>query len=202
MTQPEQQRGADRHHLGAAARRFSGLAMPPQAAVRAPGRWAPAGWDAAGGSVARRATCCWVIVLVGRVGPPSTPPQMLRFQCQKTNDPIERYDKVLELLSAADFQYPKTFSDEMTALFGPASELPATLLHLGRCVLEFEQFTEAYACRATVTELPRKATPSSRPPTGTTTCSTRTCPRRSASWASSRTGRTPARGGRKPDAAQ
>jgi hypothetical protein len=49
-----------------------------------------------------------------------------------------------ELLSAAYFQHPKNFSDEMTAPFGPASELPATLLHLGRCVLEFEQFTEAY----------------------------------------------------------
>ena len=80
--------------------------------------------------------------------------QLMRFQCQKTHDPIERYDKVLELLSSAYFQYPKNFSDEMTALFGPASELPATLLHLGRCVLEFEQFTEAYRVPCSVTELP------------------------------------------------
>jgi hypothetical protein len=94
-----------------------------------------------------------VIVLLVEQDPINTT-QMLRFQCQKTHDPIERYDKVLELLQSAYFQYPKTFSDEMTALFGPASELPATLLHLGRCVLEFEQFTEAYRVPCTVTELP------------------------------------------------
>jgi hypothetical protein len=85
---------------------------------------------------------------------PENTTQMLRFQCQKTHDPIERYDKVLDMLSAAYFQYPKNFSDEMTALFGPASDLPARLLHLGRCVLEFEQFTECYRVPATVTELP------------------------------------------------
>ena len=61
---------------------------------------------------------------------------------------------MLELLQAAYFQYPKNFSDEITALFGPASELPATLLHLGRCILEFEQFTECYSIPCTVTELP------------------------------------------------
>ena len=64
-----------------------------------------------------------VIVLLVEQDPVNTT-RMLRFNCQKTHDPIERYDKVLELLSAAYFQYPKTFSDEMTALFGPASELP------------------------------------------------------------------------------
>ncbi len=94
-----------------------------------------------------------VIVLLVEQDPVNTT-QMLRFQCQKTHDPIERYDKVLELLQSAYFQYPKNFSDEMTALFGPASELPAILLHLGRCVLEFEQFTEAYRIPCAVTELP------------------------------------------------
>jgi hypothetical protein len=94
-----------------------------------------------------------MIVLLVEQDPLNTT-QMLRFQCLKTHDPIERYDKVLELLSAAYFQYPKSFSGEMTALFGPASELPAALLHLGRCVLEFEQFTEAYRVPCVVTELP------------------------------------------------
>ena len=94
-----------------------------------------------------------VIVLLVEQDPVNTT-RMLRFNCQKTHDPIERYDKVLELLSSAYFQHPKNFGDEMTASFGPASELPATLLHLGRCVLEFEQFTEAYRIPCSVTELP------------------------------------------------
>ncbi|HEX6120699.1 MAG TPA: hypothetical protein VFZ03_14715 [Dongiaceae bacterium] len=93
-----------------------------------------------------------VVLIIER--DPASNTQMLRFQCQKTQDPNERYDKILDLLSAAYFQHPKNFSDEMTALFGPASELPATLLHLGRCVLEFEQFTEAYRVPCAVTELP------------------------------------------------
>jgi hypothetical protein len=52
--------------------------------------------------------------------------QMLRFQCQKTNDPIERYDRVLELLSSAYFQHPKNFSDEMTAGLGTACDPAAS----------------------------------------------------------------------------
>ena len=41
-----------------------------------------------------------MIVLLVELDPVNTT-QMLRYNCQKTHDPIERYDKVLELLSAA-----------------------------------------------------------------------------------------------------
>jgi hypothetical protein len=94
-----------------------------------------------------------IIVLLVERGPAETT-QMLRYQCKKTNDPTERYDKILELLSSAYFQYPAKFSDQMTALFGAASDLPATLLHHGQCVLEFEQFTEVYRMPCAVAELP------------------------------------------------
>jgi hypothetical protein len=84
---------------------------------------------------------------------PANSTRMFEFQCKRTNDPIERYDKVLELLSSTYFQYPQNFSDTMTALFGAASDLPPALLHLGRCVLEFEQFTQAYRVPCEVMEL-------------------------------------------------
>ncbi len=84
---------------------------------------------------------------------PADTTRMFEFQCKRTNDPIERYDKILELLSASYFQYPQNFSDTLTALFGAASDLPRALLHLGRCVLEFEQFTQAYRLPCAVVEL-------------------------------------------------
>lgn len=84
---------------------------------------------------------------------PANSTQLFEFQCKRTNDPVERYDKILELLSSTYFQYPQNFSDTMTALFGAASDLPPALLHLGRCQLEFEQFTQAYRVPCEVTEL-------------------------------------------------
>jgi len=84
---------------------------------------------------------------------PGDTTRMFEFQCKRTHDPIERYDKILELLSASYFQHPQNFSDTLTALFGAASDLPPTLLHLGRCVLEFEQFTQGYRLPCEVTEL-------------------------------------------------
>lgn len=79
--------------------------------------------------------------------------RLFEFQCKRTHDPIERYDKILELLSANYFQHPQNFSDTLTALFGAASDLPPALLHLGRCLLEFEQFTQAYRLPCEVVEL-------------------------------------------------
>lgn len=93
-----------------------------------------------------------IVLLVER--DPAETTQMLRYQCKKTNDPTERYDKILELLSSAYFQHPAKFSDQMTALFGAPSDLPAHLLHHGQCILEFEQFTEAYRVPCAVAELP------------------------------------------------
>lgn len=84
---------------------------------------------------------------------PANSTRLFEFQCKRTNDPIERYDKILELLSGSYFQHPKSFSDTLTALFGAASDLPPALLHLGRCVLEFEQFTQAYRLPCDVVEL-------------------------------------------------
>ena len=79
-----------------------------------------------------------------------------RFQYQRTQDPIERYEKVLETLSGSHFQQPATFTDVMTALFGPGSDIAAGLLNHGRCILEFEQFTQAYRLVCAVRELQEK----------------------------------------------
>ncbi len=78
---------------------------------------------------------------------------LFRFQYLKTPDPIERYDKALEILSAGYFQQPRNFSDVMTALFGPQSAIAARLLQHGRCILEFQEYAQAYRVPCALAEL-------------------------------------------------
>jgi hypothetical protein len=78
---------------------------------------------------------------------------LFRFQYLKTHDPIERYDKAIEILSASYFQQPRNFGDALTALFGPQSTLVARLLNHGRCVLEFEEYSQAYRLPCAVAAL-------------------------------------------------
>lgn len=80
--------------------------------------------------------------------------QLFRHQYLRTQDPVERYDKALELTAASYFQHPHAFSDVMTALFGPHSALARRLVRLGRCVLEFSQYRQGYRLPCTVEPLP------------------------------------------------
>jgi hypothetical protein len=77
-----------------------------------------------------------------------------RFQVQKTQDPVERWEKAVQHLSAAYFQQPDSFSDVMTALFGPQSQIVDALLSHGRCVLQFAQFAQGYRLPCLVERLP------------------------------------------------
>jgi hypothetical protein len=84
---------------------------------------------------------------------PEESTQQFRFQVQKTQDPIERYDKALEILSAWYYQRPREFSDVMTGLFGPGSSLADQLLLHRRCELEFIEYGRGYRVRCSVLEL-------------------------------------------------
>jgi len=85
---------------------------------------------------------------------PAVSTQQFRYQYLKTQDPNERYDKMLEILQGAFFQEPSRFSDVMTALFGPDSAQATRLLEERRCVLEFEQYTQGYRVPCAVALLP------------------------------------------------
>ena len=67
-----------------------------------------------------------------------------RFQVMKTADPRDVYERALAYLQADYFQKPGTFSDRMLAVLAGASEVAASLISQGRCILEFEQFAQAY----------------------------------------------------------
>ena len=90
-----------------------------------------------------------VVVLIVEEEPAEST-ALFRHQYLRTNDPIERYEKIVEILAGSYFQHAQTFSDVMTALFGPDSAIAATLLNHGGCVLEFEAYAQAYhiPCKA------------------------------------------------------
>jgi hypothetical protein len=90
---------------------------------------------------------------------PADSTALFKHQYLKTNDPIERYDKVLEILAGSYFQRPAGFSDVMTASFGPNAALAAQLLTHGGCVLEFEQYAQAYRLPCKVSELASEDAP-------------------------------------------
>ena len=123
-----------------------------QLAVREAGGRPSAGMRPRVTTVAGAEVAAGIVVLIVHRDPDHST-RLFRHQVQKTPDPIERYDKALEILAASHFQHPREFSDVMPALFGPASALPDRLLGLGRCGLDFAQYGQGYRLPCTVDEL-------------------------------------------------
>jgi hypothetical protein len=92
-----------------------------------------------------------VVLIIERDPTDST--ALFRHQYLKTNDPVERYDKILEILAGNYFQQPAGFADVMTASFGPESTVAQRLLNHGRCLLAFEQYAQAYRLPCKVAEV-------------------------------------------------
>jgi len=93
-----------------------------------------------------------IIVLIVEEEPAEST-ALFRHQYLRTNDPIERYEKIVEILAGSYFQHAQTFSDVMTALFGPDSAIAAALLNHGGCVLAFEAYAQAYRIPCKAAEL-------------------------------------------------
>lgn len=89
-----------------------------------------------------------LVILISQKDPADATAKF-RHMVRKTHDPKERLDGAIKELSAAYFQYPEEFSDVMTALFGPASNIVDRLVDAGRCVLRFSQYSQKYTipCR-------------------------------------------------------
>mgnify|MGYP007017143807 CR=1 FL=1 len=84
---------------------------------------------------------------------PEEATDLFRHIVKKTHDPKSRRDEALKLLSSTHYQYPKDFSDRLTALFSGESELAGRLIALGHCQLTFSQFGQTFEFRASVTQL-------------------------------------------------
>lgn len=76
-----------------------------------------------------------------------------RHIVKRTHDPQKRREDAVKILSNVHYQYPETFSDQLTALFGEESGIAAALLSLGGCKLEFSQFGQTYRLPCAVSEL-------------------------------------------------
>ena len=72
---------------------------------------------------------------------------------KKTQDPIERWESAIRLLSSTYYQDPKGFSDKITALFGPDSVVCEKLIEAGRCILNFEQNNQRFSIPCAVVDL-------------------------------------------------
>lgn len=80
-----------------------------------------------------------------------------RFQVQKTPDPRKVYESALGYLQTEYFNDPAAFSDELTAIFAPASKLAAELVRARACLLEFSQYAQTWRLSCTVRRLPQRA---------------------------------------------
>ena len=76
-----------------------------------------------------------------------------RHMVRKTHDPALRLESALKTLQATYYQYPREFSDVITALFGPGSQAADRLTHTGHCRLDFEQYSQRYSIPCQVRRL-------------------------------------------------
>lgn len=91
------------------------------------------------------------VILVPR--DPSESTTFFRFQVMRSADPRELYERALAYLQADYFQRPATFSDRLLAVLPEGSKVAAALIAEERCILAFEQFSQAYRLPCAVSVL-------------------------------------------------
>ena len=74
---------------------------------------------------------------------------------RKTNDPSQRRDQAVKLLSASYYQKHREFTDVLTATFTPNSNLAETLMSEGSCRLLFDAHSHKFESTFTVNKLER-----------------------------------------------
>ena len=84
---------------------------------------------------------------------PSESTAFFRFQVMRSADPRELYERALGFLQADYFQQPASFSDQLLAILPEGSKVAAALVADGRCILAFEQFSQAYRLPCAVSAL-------------------------------------------------
>ena len=74
---------------------------------------------------------------------------------RKTNDPSQRRDQAVKLLSASYYQKHREFTDVLTATFAPNSNLAEILISVGSCRLLFDAYSHKFESNFTVNNLER-----------------------------------------------
>jgi hypothetical protein len=76
-----------------------------------------------------------------------------RFQVQKSADPRDIYERGLAFLQADYFQEPASFGDTLAAVLPHDSAAASALTGAGACVLEFDQWRQAFRLPCSVAVL-------------------------------------------------
>ena len=103
------------------------------------------------GTAGREILPALTVILLPRHPAEST--TFFRFQVMRSADPRELYERALGFLQADYFQQPASFSDQLLAILPEGSKVAAALVADGRCILEFEQFSQAYRLPCAVSAL-------------------------------------------------
>jgi hypothetical protein len=93
-----------------------------------------------------------VIVVLAHVDPVTTG-KLFEAQFRRTQDPLERYEKIVTALSAEYYQYPNNFTGMMTALFNAESAVYHRLAAIRFCELEFRDTQRGYRLPCEVSAL-------------------------------------------------
>ncbi len=72
---------------------------------------------------------------------------------KRTHDPLERYEVAIAMLQTVYYQYPREFSDALTALFNSEAPTAAALLAVGRCTLDYRQANQRFVIPCAVERL-------------------------------------------------
>ncbi|HCU90724.1 MAG TPA: hypothetical protein DGR97_12315 [Gammaproteobacteria bacterium] len=69
-------------------------------------------------------------------------------------EPLERYEAAIGMLQTVYYQYPREFSDSLTALFNSEAPTARAILGVGRCILDYRQANQRYTIPCVVQSLP------------------------------------------------
>jgi len=94
-----------------------------------------------------------IITLINRRPEEALLPE-LKHLAKRTEDPAQRREKALQLLSERYFQKAADFSDLITASFPPGSQGAATIVTAGSCWLLYEAYGQSYELFCDVQPLP------------------------------------------------
>jgi hypothetical protein len=87
---------------------------------------------------------------------PAATVDLLRHTARKTQDPRQRYQDGLKILSAEYYENPENFSDVMTGLFPACSGIVATLLAETGWILHFQEANQSFHIACAINELSEK----------------------------------------------
>ncbi len=95
-----------------------------------------------------------IITLIVKKDPGNSTAQF-QHMVKRTHDPLERWEGAIRYFSATYYQKPDEFSDHITALFAPNSELVERLLGSGYCLLHYEQNRQIFTLPCSLRDLSR-----------------------------------------------